>query len=715
MRNLKRIIGYVVASVMVVFSCLMLSACGETATVLTSNMVQLGFTAIDYDGTEKKPTVKIVVDEEVVDSGEYDVKYSNNVDAGTGIVKITAKEDSDIVSGTISVGFQIVKSSMNVSTLDEINSAIENDNYFGANLTDNFTLESGNKLEIPEDFVVNFGNKTLVNDGVIINNGIIKIKNPISGQGLITNNGDIVSEVSNFSELKSAFSYANKVVLVDDIGFPSQTDSDTEFLVCSGAKYSEIILDLNGHKIQRCLNINSKYVVDKLTLTNSSEKMAEVNTVGLNDCALYFRENHAFELNVDNIKFVGDNASIKTNGLCGHEDFNVNIKNCEFVAVGTVGAYLPAKYNYTFTDCLFEGISGYYTKSGNHKLINCKIIATKESYSDPVWNDNGCDETGSALILDSSENYLEPLKVEVKGGKLSSVSGYAIEEFATSKKEIPNLYSDLTITNSPEYSFASGKNALFVPRFVMSDELDELNQNVEKLFEELKNPDLEAGKIFTAEEVEAALVESKLYVEIGTVQDFISVDKITLGNSEFLKTQEIMITFGENNTRTLKCNPFKVQDGKIFVVAPVLLKESNELKFITINGKEFGFSLRRSFRQLSISDVSFDSINNSVQNGEAYNEYDIYVASANLGDDLRISYLGAVQGDMFIGKIIEEDVVVYALMELEDTYISIYPVGVDEEFNDAYSYDNTTIEFSAYVVNKGYTNIKINIDVADAM
>ena len=53
--------------------------------------VALAETSYTYDGTEKKPAVTVTVDGTTVSATEYDVVYSDNVNAGTGKVTVTSK------------------------------------------------------------------------------------------------------------------------------------------------------------------------------------------------------------------------------------------------------------------------------------------------------------------------------------------------------------------------------------------------------------------------------------------------------------------------------------------------------------------------------------------------------------------------------------------------------------------------------------------------
>ena len=80
-----------------------------TITVLSieNATISLNPTSYTYDGTAKKPTVTVVLnDKTLVLNTDYSVSYSNNTDAGTAIVTVTGKGN---YTGTKSVNFTINK------------------------------------------------------------------------------------------------------------------------------------------------------------------------------------------------------------------------------------------------------------------------------------------------------------------------------------------------------------------------------------------------------------------------------------------------------------------------------------------------------------------------------------------------------------------------------------------------------------------------------
>ena len=63
-----------------------------------------------YDGTEKKPDVKVTLENTVISPNVYDVAYSSNRNVGTGIVTVTGKGN---YTGTLKGNFEITKGSVN--------------------------------------------------------------------------------------------------------------------------------------------------------------------------------------------------------------------------------------------------------------------------------------------------------------------------------------------------------------------------------------------------------------------------------------------------------------------------------------------------------------------------------------------------------------------------------------------------------------------------
>ena len=579
---MKRLFKYVSLVLVAFLSASVFVACDKEQTELVSNLINLEFTAVVYDGTEKKPSVEIKVGETVIDADEYDVTYKNNVNVGTASVKVSAKEDSKILKGTVTVGFEIVKANKQVSTLADISAVMEDSNYEGVVISSAFNVLSEETLDIPEGFTINMGNNVLTNDGTINNNGVIIANKNIVNNGVINNEGEIKATVGNIDDLRNAICYATKVVLNANIPAGSTTE-DNKLRISQSMAYDEIEIDLNGHSVYRQVRFEPASKPKTIRVTNSSAKEAVISTRGLDlPAVLLYGDAQSSSKQIDaelsNIKVIGDDigsaggdkwAAISSNGnFKNSRYFNFEAQNCEFVGGGTAGTYLPAYYNYKFIDCSFEGTTAYYTKSGSHTLNNCTFNGTATSYTTPIYNGNGCYETGSALVLDSAQNYPEPLIVKVNGGKFTSLSGYAIEEFATGVDENGvRFYSTLEIKGAPTYSYANGKEALCTPRFSENSELN-IEGTVNNLYEKVYNNVERLGKetTYSYEELLVALGEDvEYYIELGTIVNVPDIYNLTIGETTFKKGEKVKVSIG--NANFIEDEVFYYDNGKIYISA----------------------------------------------------------------------------------------------------------------------------------------------------
>ena len=81
--------------------------------------ITLDTTDYVYDGTEKKPRVSVKMNDKVIDAREYNVSYTNNLNAGKGNVTISALETSSSYTGSKSAGFEIKKAENQLNILKE--------------------------------------------------------------------------------------------------------------------------------------------------------------------------------------------------------------------------------------------------------------------------------------------------------------------------------------------------------------------------------------------------------------------------------------------------------------------------------------------------------------------------------------------------------------------------------------------------------------------
>lgn len=461
---MKRIKNLLLA-LLILPALFLLGGCGEdeevttpTATPLTAEIVSLSYTETVFDGTEKKPTVTVVIGEYTVPNSEYEVVYSNNINAGTASVKVSAVATSTVVSGEVTKNFTISKTTAVVDNLEALKSIANSGNYTKVTVNANIEIESGDSLTIPTGVEVVLNNVTLTNNGSLYNNGVITAK------------------VANRVQFLSAVEVANHIVLTADIE-PEGADDDIN--IDARHRDYNFSVDLVGHKIEAELNFrtwgrqNSNNSEDPLVYFNHSinvsitSSSSQKGVIGRTDASasyygMMINGTDDININLNNIILKGYYCGLYTNGSIAGGG-SIEAYNCSFeTGVDDVGAYLATNHTYRFTNCTFSSYTAYYAKSGTHYLNNCNFLGTGEHVA-PKYNGSGANATGSAIVIDSCVgDYEQNLRVEINGGTISSTNGYGIEECSTAANGVELInYSTIIFTNQPTYVNCPLGNVLF--------------------------------------------------------------------------------------------------------------------------------------------------------------------------------------------------------------------------------------------------------------
>ncbi len=430
----KKIFSFLLAICMVIPMAFTLVACGDDDTSKGSEAGQtstgtpatpapetvtmtLGYYETTYNGEEQEPTIIVTKGDKIVSSDEYTVSYTNNTNAGTAKATITVKAKSTVLEAgsTMSKEFEIKRATHSVATISGLNEAIVN--YADAN--------------------------------------------------------HVIKLTQNLAMEKDATDKVVPIVIYPD-----------------GRNY-DVAIDLSGYDINSYFRILSRRntkdastateYVAKVNIFNSSKEESVVGTSDDSiDYALQVMSGNKFDINVENVKFQAYWGGLATSGntWCTAET-KISAKDCKFIAtkVGAagdptdtgVGAYLPAgKYIYTFDTCEFTGFTGYYVKSGHHTLINCTVNGNGNEFFTPAsFNGNGCNSTGSAIIIDSTQGgtyntvpatgYQTAITVDIIGGTYTSNLGYGLEETMTIKTGYSGSYTCYaTIIISDGATFVGG-------------------------------------------------------------------------------------------------------------------------------------------------------------------------------------------------------------------------------------------------------------------
>lgn len=347
------------------------------------------------------------------------------------------------------------------------------------------TTSAGEAVEV--DLVEN----TIYKGGVVAtttsDNGFVK---GYLSSAEIGETEDLITAYVNSKEtLLEAYQFADDIVLVDNIVSSTSSYLGDIRLEATERDY-DLILDLNGKRIDAELdfvnyvspNVYTEYGIDIAIIDGSSRKNSEkTGVIGctLNDYGILVKGNNKINIVIDGIKLQGKDGGLYSNGLC--EGATITVTNCKLIghdAVEGVGAYLAGNYDYNFTNCYFEGATGYYAKSGNHRLNDCTFKGNLADYAEENFNGNGADPTGSAVVIDSAKGYLVPMSVLFNNCKFESVSGYCIEEFATSNStEV--CYSEVNVNEATYISYGKEK-AVYTENDVVIGVTEENLEKAEK-------------------------------------------------------------------------------------------------------------------------------------------------------------------------------------------------------------------------------------------
>ncbi len=448
-------------SILILPCLFLLYACNEpedppVLTPLTSSMITLEYYTTTYNEQAKTPAVTVKVAGESISSDNYSIEYFKNINVGEAVVKVTAKKESKLISGSAEKTFNIARVNKVVSNYEQLSTVLSNTNYVNLSLNGNIVIPEGETLTVRKGVSLTFGVFTLENNGTLINNGSILLSNKPTGNGTIQNNGTITATVNTRENLLNVITYANRVILNGNLTSDTADMLESIRIKADDQSYN-FVLDLNGYDIETNIYIVGNATNQlKITITNTT---SESSTVGVNQQSCQYglivlgNGNETIDIKLNKVNFLGYEGGIATNG--NYSNGLIQAKNCIFEsknlnadnpATASVGAYLPAKYGYIFDECTFIAYTAYYAKSGNHVLNKCTLQGEGATYLNPEYYGSGCYPTGSALVCDSAINYKQPLAIYITGGTFTSKKGYGIEEVSTSLGEQTVSYAEISVS-----------------------------------------------------------------------------------------------------------------------------------------------------------------------------------------------------------------------------------------------------------------------------
>ena len=132
---------------------------------LKSEYIKLKETSFTYNGQAVKPDFDVVIGGHIIDKNKFDVKYTNNVNAGTATLTVSAKKNSGY-EGTASITYTI--QSADASKLKGVIGTQEYKGYTLEIAPDKIDLTlDGKKIDVESNFILTYGENVKVGEGTV--------------------------------------------------------------------------------------------------------------------------------------------------------------------------------------------------------------------------------------------------------------------------------------------------------------------------------------------------------------------------------------------------------------------------------------------------------------------------------------------------------------------------------------------------------------------
>ena len=164
-------------------------------TPLTADMITVGGT-YSYTGEPVCPdqngTISVVADGSHVDASQFTYSYSDNVNAGTASVTVTAKESCAKVTGSATAHFEIAPATKTSTDISALQSLLDDPNYGMIYYGGDDALAANSVLAVPEGKTLQLNDGLTVNGKLTVNGTLIVYNNgKLFGSGSLTNNGTL--------------------------------------------------------------------------------------------------------------------------------------------------------------------------------------------------------------------------------------------------------------------------------------------------------------------------------------------------------------------------------------------------------------------------------------------------------------------------------------------------------------------------------------------
>lgn len=164
-------------------------------TQLTADMITVGGT-YSYTGEPVCPdqngTISVVADGSHVDASQFTYSYSDNVNAGTASVTVTAKESCTKVTGSATAHFEIAPATKTSTDISALQSLLDDPNYGMIYYGGDDALAANSALAVPKGKTLQLNNGLTVDGKLTVDGTLIVYNNgKLFGSGSLTNNGTL--------------------------------------------------------------------------------------------------------------------------------------------------------------------------------------------------------------------------------------------------------------------------------------------------------------------------------------------------------------------------------------------------------------------------------------------------------------------------------------------------------------------------------------------
>lgn len=247
--------------------------------------------------------------------------------------------------------------------------------------------------------------------------------------------------------------YANMPSTLSSSGtYKLLKDATVSANITTAVLASDVTVDLNGHTLTNTKEASSSNYCfgltrtnQKLTITDSSE--GKTGKVVANNCIFVNKSGN--ELNIEAAIEVTGDFAVATNGSTTTSG-TINIKEGAKLTSDVIAMYLPGKTEVNITGGTITAATGIYCKSGTLNISGGTITGTGAA-ADYVFNGNGANSTGDAVVIDNCGYPGGAPQPSITGGTFESANADPIASYV--KQDDPTQTS---ATETPVENFVSG-------------------------------------------------------------------------------------------------------------------------------------------------------------------------------------------------------------------------------------------------------------------